>query len=112
MTEAGWTREKPTVSGLYWLRNNPKHAPEVVRVSVMSNSNVTVERIGSCDVTFEPDNAEFKGPLTPDSYQQGRVAGLNLACIAVSQFSSDGEPIDANELRIALVQLLGELAKQ
>jgi len=48
----------------------------------------------------------------PDSYQKGRVAGLNLACIAVSQFSSDGEPIDANELRIALVQLLGELAKQ
>lgn len=40
-----------------------------------------------------------------------RRAALLEACVAVSQFSSDGRPIDAQELRIALVQLLGEMAK-
>lgn len=43
--------------------------------------------------------------------QQTRRAALLEACVAVSQFSSDGRPIDAQELRIALVQLLGEMAK-
>ena len=45
------------------------------------------------------------------AYQRGRRAALLEACVAVSQFSSDGRPIDAQELRIALVQLLGEMAK-
>lgn len=43
--------------------------------------------------------------------QATRRAALLEACVAVSQFSSDGRPIDAQELRIALVQLLGEMAK-
>ena len=98
MTEAGWTSNNDAAETYA-----DKAAIEAVR-HVLGAHKLT------CD-EHENLQQDFKD-VAQEAHQQGRVAGLNLACIAVSQFSSDGEPIDANELRIALVQLLGELAKQ
>lgn len=110
-----WTRKAPTVAGWYWWRNLlTDNAPEVWAIVDHGDG---LEVVGPFDETALDEwvsdmGGEWLGPLSPDSYQQGRVAGLREACIAVSQFSSDGVPINADELRIALVQLLGSLAQQ
>ena len=70
MTEAGWTREKPTVAGWYWWRYAGE--PAVVRVIHSMYGLVIEGHVG----LVQNMNAHWLGPITPDSYQQGRVAGL------------------------------------
>ena len=108
-----WTRKAPTVAGWYWWRRD-QHALPGVAIACSDLSGYYMNRTGHNSTFDHVDDVigEWLGPLSPDSYQQGRVAGLREACIAVSQFSSDGVPINADELRIALVQLLGSLAQQ
>ena len=113
MTEAGWTSNAPTKEGWYWWQRTENDNPVVVWVNTFHpDKQLRAEMISGRRELLTHFNGLFKGPITPDSYQQGRVAGLREACIAVSQFSSDGVPINADELRIALVQLLGSLAQQ
>lgn len=80
MTEAGWTREKPSKEGVYWFR-----------WAVNSNSLIVSVAKDDCDwrvleMGHQYDGAlagygdgEWLGPITPDSFQQGRVAGLREA---------------------------------
>ena len=77
MTEAGWTRATDvTQPGWYWLRRVGSLAVvEVIAVPGYEPKHGIVEganlrwSLGNMD-------GEFLGPITPDSYQQGRVAGL------------------------------------
>ena len=80
MTEAGWTSTKPTEAGWYWWRWSKKDDPEVLwlsliagklRVFTMSNEN--------CEEYVDDYDGEWLGPISPDSFQQGRVAGLREA---------------------------------
>ena len=76
MTEAGWTREKPSKEGVYWFR-----------WTVNSNSLIVSVAKDDCDwrvleMGHQYDGAlagygdgEWLGPITPESYQHGRAAG-------------------------------------
>ena len=80
MTEAGWTRATDvTQPGWYWLRRVGSLAVvEVIAVPGYEPKHWIVEganlrwSLGNMD-------GEFLGPITPDSYQQGRVEGLREA---------------------------------
>jgi hypothetical protein len=79
MTEAGWTRNAPTKEGWYWWRNLlTDNAPEVWAIVDHGDG---LEVIGPFDETALDEwvsdmGGEWLGPITPDSYHQGRVAGL------------------------------------
>ena len=89
MTEAGWTRGKPSKEGVYWFR-----------WTVNSNSLIVSVAKDDCDwrvleMGHQYDGAlagygdgEWLGPITPDSYQQGRVAGLAKA-VEIIKANSD-----------------------
>ena len=80
MTEAGWTRTKPTVAGWYWWRTNAKdEKPWVVKVQRLDMGMMQMWRIGCDRPVIIGDGGEWLGPLSPDSYQQGRVAGMREA---------------------------------
>lgn len=85
MTEAGWTREKPTVAGWYWWRSlNGMIGPEIIQIDNTNGPDTDLEVIGPFGETpldewiaeSEDEPGEWQGPLSPDSYQQGRVASL------------------------------------
>ncbi len=69
MTEAGWTREIGE-SGWYWWRLDDGQL-QIVYVSMGG----TVSIFGVGKRSLKRLAGEFKGPITPDTYQQGRVAG-------------------------------------
>ena len=73
MTEAGWTREKPTAAGWYWYRSINDEQTESV-VWVAPNMGVFSAFYHS---RVEHLDGEWLGPISPDSYQQGRVAALD-----------------------------------
>ena len=79
MTEAGWTRNAPTKEGWYWWRNLlTDNAPEVWAIVDHGDG---LEVVGPFDETALDEwvsdmGGEWLGPITPDSYQQGRVAGI------------------------------------
>ena len=92
MTEAGWTREKPTVAGFWWWRQHDrvKH-PYIVEVD--SEMNVWFhgkEEESRVDYL----TGEWLGPLSPDDKAQGRVEGLREAAGMVD----DDCYIDGGEL--------------
>jgi len=73
MTEAGWTRNKPTVAGWYWWRQEKgmMEVPREVVYSPFYRGLVTQgERLIAGD-------GEWLGPITPTDRQQGRVAALD-----------------------------------
>ena len=76
MTEAGWTREKPTVAGWYWNRINGTVGIALIMrrdcqlYAWLKFKDAWLSREGWLDYI----HGEWLGPLTPDSYQQGRVA--------------------------------------
>ena len=80
MTEAGWTRATDvTQPGWYWLRRvGSLTVVQVIAVPGYEPKHWIVEganlrwSLGNMD-------GEFLGPITPDSYQQGRVEGLREA---------------------------------
>ena len=79
MTEAGWTRNAPTKEGWYWWRNLlTDNAPEVWAIVDHGDG---LEVVGPFDETALDEwvsdmGGEWLGPITPDSYRQGRVACL------------------------------------
>ena len=82
MTEAGWTREKPTVEGFYWhIRTDlPPHVrvPGVLEIRKLDEGLRVYEPFGPNDV-WHPLNEYgglWMGPLAPTDRQQGRVEGL------------------------------------
>lgn len=88
MTEAGWTREKPTAHGWYFYKDKDGFIDVVAvrRVDSYGGPNlhevvITVEKTTAVyqknlHSKVSDLDGEWLGPLTPDSYQQGRVAGL------------------------------------
>ena len=77
MTEAGWTREKPTAAGFWWWRQSDRVKYSYI-VEVDSEMNVWFH--GKEDESrVDYLTGEWLGPLTPDSYHQGKVAGLTFA---------------------------------
>ena len=82
MTEAGWTREKPTVAGWYWWRNAKLM---VVYVGEYPPGSLYVMGFGSL-ANFD---GEWLGPISPDSYRQGRVEGLREAVPLACKYCND-----------------------
>ena len=76
MTDAGWTAEVPKEIGVYWWRSNAAdNHPWIVRVHKGWLGLMLMQTMGGPLVTIG-DGGEWLGPITPDSYQQGRVEGL------------------------------------
>lgn len=70
-----WTSEKPTVAGWYWMRA-PKCGWRDCVVWVDKDEDGFYIDVGDCDSEYVMDiEAEWLGPITPDSYQHGRAAG-------------------------------------
>ena len=85
MTEAGWTREKPIAAGWYWWRSlNGMIGPEIIQIDNTNGPDTDLEVIGPFGETpldewiaeSEDEPGEWQGPLSPDSYQQGRAIDL------------------------------------
>ena len=99
MTDAGWTRERPTNEGVYWFRNN-ENCESVVQVYRHMDDGwcmygVEIEhctiRSLERDEYDELTGCEWLGPISPDTYHQGRVAGLKEAEV-IAQFMSMATP--------------------
>ncbi len=86
MTEAGWTRGKDVkVEGWYWweVEEETGLSLKVVQVEkgftwIESEGRDVLYVVGYGGL-LENKPGRFKGPLTPDSYQQGWEAGLREA---------------------------------
>lgn len=83
---AGWTAEKPTVPGWYWWEVEEESG--VCRKVVEIQQGFTFSKgEGGRDVLYvvgyggllEDKPGLWLGPITPDTFQQGRVAGLREA---------------------------------
>ena len=84
-----WTSEKPTAAGWYWIRA-PKHGWRDCVLWVDQDDDGFYIDVGDCDTEYVTDiDAEWLGPITPDSYQQGRVAGLREAAGAICMYCND-----------------------
>ena len=69
-----WTTEKPTAAGWYWMRA-PKCGWRDCVVWVDKDEDGFYIDVGDCDSEYVMDiEAEWLGPITPDSYQHGRAA--------------------------------------
>ena len=105
MTEAGWTRATDVnQAGWYWLRRVGSLAVvEVIAVPGYEPKHWIVEganlrwSLGNMD-------GEFLGPITPDSYQQGRVAGIKQGIEKLRErekFYTEQEAISEGQMRLA-----------
>ena len=78
MTDAGWTRERPTAAGWYWNRISGTAGIALItrrdgRLYVwLKFKDAWLTREGWLDYI----HGEWLGPITPDSYARGRVEGL------------------------------------
>ena len=90
MTEAGWTRPKEVnQAGWYWLRRVGSLAVvEVIAVPGYEPKHWIVEGV-NLRWSLGNMDGEWLGPITPDSYRQGRVEGLREA----SKKASDAVPL-------------------
>ena len=80
MTEAGWTRNAPTKEGWYWWKRTENDNPVIVWVNAFHpDKQLRAEMISGRRELLTHFTGLFNGPITPDSYQQGRVAGLREA---------------------------------
>ena len=75
MTEAGWTREKPSKEGVYWFRWG-KDRDAIIVLVLIEYGDWRVMEMGHqhSGALAGYVTGEFFGPITPDSFQQGRVA--------------------------------------
>ena len=104
MTEAGWTRGKPSKEGVYWFR-----------WTVNSNSLIVSVAKDDCDwrvleMGHQYDGAlagygdgEWLGPITPDSYKQGRVEGIKQGIEKLRErekFYTEQEAISEGRMRM------------
>ena len=80
MTEAGWTSKRPTKEGVYWFRWG-KDRDAIIVLVLIEYGDWRVMEMGHqhSGALAGYVTGEFLGPITPDSYQQGRVAGLQEA---------------------------------
>ena len=73
MTEAGWTRGRPTKPGWYWWRDcDCPSDPIIVRV-VHDGYGLIVYGLEEYSRRLYETRGEWLGPITPDSYQAGAV---------------------------------------
>lgn len=72
MTDAGWTKERPTKPGAYWFRGN-QWGTQMCVLHYDGRHKLAVNCQG--DTELDHYRGEFLGPLSPDTYHQGRVAG-------------------------------------
>ena len=98
MSNPTWTRERPIVAGWYWY----KEGKEIAVLTFVSRG---LEMAFSMPLTINARHSypnwsvrtlaymvgEWLGPITPDSYQQGRVAGLWEAVDIMRQLRSESE---------------------
>ena len=81
MTEAGWTRGRPTKPGWYWWRDcDCPSDPIIVRV-VHDGYGLIVYGLEEYSRRLYETRGEWLGPISPDDRQQGRVEGLRKAAI-------------------------------
>ena len=74
MTEAGWTRNAPTKEGWYWWQRTENDNPVVVWVNTFHpDKQLRAEMISGRRELLTHFTGLFNGPITPDSYRQGRV---------------------------------------
>ena len=102
MTEAGWTREIKA-SGWYWWRLDDGQL-QIVYASVGG----TVSIFGVGKRSLKRLDGEFKGPITPDSFQQGRVAGLAKAVEIIKANTDVKKAIEIIRLHSLAQQAQGE----
>ena len=80
MSNPTWTRERPIVAGWYWWRvevsdfNIPNVRYCEKAVSIWDTAVGLF--VGGQGYLQDLDDGEWLGPITPDSYQQGWVAGI------------------------------------
>ena len=75
MTEAGWTSNRPKVAGWYWFRVAEIATPKPLYVDYgFVNGKQVWYAEGCAGYIHDWPHGEWLGPITPDSYQQGRVA--------------------------------------
>ena len=90
MTEAGWTSNAPTKEGWYWWQRTENDNPVVVWVNTFHpDKQLRAEMISGRRELLTHFSGLFKGPISPDSYQQGRVAGLREAARAICMYCND-----------------------
>ncbi len=108
MTEAGWTREKPTAAGWYWWRRDNTKKPRCVRVREFGGRLVVWDIPDDMEKAFDDMKpcGEWLGPITPGSYQQGRVAGYQEGLSEAIRVANE----DGNIL--AVRQVLNWMAQQ
>ena len=82
MTKAGWTSEKPTAAGWYWIRA-PKHGWRDCVLWVDQDDDGFYIDVGDCDTEYVTDiDAEWLGPITPTddaALRRAKAEGLRLA---------------------------------
>ena len=105
MTEAGWTRATDvTQPGWYWLRRVGSLAVvEVIAVPGYEPKHWIVEGV-NLRWSLGNMDGEFLGPITPDSYQQGRVAGIKQGIEKLRErekFYTEQEAISEGQMRLA-----------
>ena len=104
MTEAGWTREKPTVAGWYWWRRD-QHALPGVAIVCSDLSGYYMNRTGHNSTFDHVDDVigEWLGPITPDSYQQGMAAAFKQGIEKLRErekFYTEQEAISEGQMRL------------
>ena len=92
MTEAGWTREKPSKEGVYWFRWG-KDRDAIIVLVLIEYGDWRVMEMGHqhSGALAGYVTGEFLGPITPDSYQQGWVAGLREAVAKLDEKREETE---------------------
>ena len=104
MTEAGWTRATDVnQAGWYWLRRVGSLAVvEVIAVPGYEPKHWIVEGV-NLRWSLGNMDGEFLGPITPDSYQQGRVAGIKQGIEKLRErekFYTEQEAISEGQMRL------------
>ena len=79
MTEAGWTRERPTKNGWYWWRFDASTSATIVRIMVCGDGSLAEMSNNGHLLLAANFDGEWLGPLSPNDRQQGRVEGLKQA---------------------------------
>jgi len=75
MTDAGWTREKPKVAGWYWWRFRDGKDPVAMKIGDDHIAKTNLFTMGTSVLLIDELPGEWLGPISPDTYHQGRVAG-------------------------------------
>lgn len=110
MTEAGWTRGKDVkVEGWYWweVEEETGLSLKVVQVEkgftwIESEGRDVLYVVGYGGL-LENKPGRFKGPITPGSYQQGRVAAFKQSIEKLrerEQFYTEQEAISEGQMRM------------